>query len=46
VKTHPLITQETLEQYHTDKLKISVLLFDENRKSERRALAIAVGHSR
>ena len=32
-ETHPLITQETLEQYHTDKLKISVLLFDEIEKA-------------
>src|SRR5207302_2616172 len=32
-ETHPLITQETLEQYHTDKLKISVLLFDEVEKA-------------
>ncbi len=33
LETHPLITQETLEQYHTDKLKISVLLFDEIEKA-------------
>ena len=32
-ETHPLITQETLEQYHTDKLKISFLLFDEIEKA-------------
>src|SRR6266850_315158 len=32
-ETPPLITQETLEQYHTDKLKISVLLFDEIEKA-------------
>ena len=32
-ETHPLITQETLEQYHTDELKISVLLFDEIEKA-------------
>ena len=28
-ETHPLITQETLAQYHTEKLKLSFLLFDE-----------------
>src|SRR5436853_2676909 len=28
-ETHPLITQEALEQYHTEKLRISFLLFDE-----------------
>jgi len=31
-ETHPLITQEALEQYHTEKLKISFLLFDEIEK--------------
>jgi ATP-dependent Clp protease ATP-binding subunit ClpB len=31
--THPLITEETLSQYHTDKLKLSFLLFDEIEKS-------------
>jgi ATP-dependent Clp protease ATP-binding subunit ClpB len=32
-ETHPLITQQALEQYHTDKLKISFLLFDEIEKA-------------
>ena len=32
-ETHPLITQETLEQYHTDQLAISFLLFDEIEKA-------------
>jgi ATP-dependent Clp protease ATP-binding subunit ClpA len=32
-ETHPLITQEALEQYHTDDLKISFLLFDEIEKA-------------
>jgi len=32
-ETHPLITQEALSQYHTDKLKISFLLFDEIEKA-------------
>jgi ATP-dependent Clp protease ATP-binding subunit ClpB len=32
-ETHPLITQEALSQYHTEKLKISFLLFDEIEKA-------------
>lgn len=32
-ETHPLITQEALTQHHTDKLKISFLLFDEIEKA-------------
>ncbi len=32
-ETHPLITQDTLAQYHTDKLKLSFLLFDEIEKA-------------
>ena len=32
-ETHPLITQEALEQYHTEKLRISFLLFDEIEKA-------------
>jgi ATP-dependent Clp protease ATP-binding subunit ClpB len=32
-ETHPQITQEALAQYHTDKLKISFLLFDEIEKA-------------
>lgn len=32
-ETHPLITQAGLAQYHTDKLKISFLLFDEIEKA-------------
>lgn len=32
-ETHPLITQEALAQYHTDKLKISFLLLDEIEKA-------------
>src|ERR1700757_163112 len=31
--THPVITEETLSQYHTDKLKLSFLLFDEIEKA-------------
>ena len=32
-ETHPLITQEALNQWHTDKLKLSILLFDEIEKA-------------
>jgi ATP-dependent Clp protease ATP-binding subunit ClpB len=32
-ETHPLLTQEALNQWHTDKLKLSVLLFDEIEKA-------------
>jgi ATP-dependent Clp protease ATP-binding subunit ClpA len=32
-ETHPLITQESLAQFHTDKLKLSFLLFDEIEKA-------------
>jgi ATP-dependent Clp protease ATP-binding subunit ClpB len=32
-ETHPMITQEGLAQYHTEKLKISFLLFDEIEKA-------------
>jgi ATP-dependent Clp protease ATP-binding subunit ClpA len=32
-ETHPLITQEALAHYHTEKLKLSFLLFDEIEKA-------------
>ncbi len=32
-ETHPLITQEALDQYHTDTLKVSLILFDEIEKA-------------
>src|ERR1700683_1096774 len=32
-ETHPLITQEELSKHHTDKLKLSFLLFDEIEKA-------------
>src|ERR1700726_754485 len=32
-ETHPLLSQETLNQYHTDKVKISFVLFDEIEKA-------------
>ncbi len=32
-ETQPLITQEVLDQYHTDKVKLSLVLFDEIEKA-------------
>lgn len=32
-ETHPLLSQETLSQYHTDKVKLSFVLFDEIEKA-------------
>jgi len=32
-ETHPLLTQETLNQHHTDTVKLSLLLFDEIEKA-------------
>lgn len=32
-ETHPLITQEALARYHTDRVKLSILLFDEIEKA-------------
>jgi len=32
-ETHPLLTQEAINQWHTDKLKVSLLLFDEIEKA-------------
>lgn len=32
-ETHPLITQEALDQYHTESLKLSLVLFDEIEKA-------------
>ncbi len=32
-ETHPLLSQETLDQYHTDKIKLSFVLFDEIEKA-------------
>jgi ATP-dependent Clp protease ATP-binding subunit ClpA len=32
-ETHPMITQERLSLYHTDKVKLSVILFDEIEKA-------------
>src|SRR5262245_57257210 len=32
-ETHPLLTQEALNQFHTDKMKLSFVLFDEIEKA-------------
>jgi ATP-dependent Clp protease ATP-binding subunit ClpB len=32
-ETHPLLTQQAIDQFHTDKLKLSILLFDEIEKA-------------
>ena len=32
-ETHPLLSQEVLNQYHTEKVKISFVLFDEIEKA-------------
>src|SRR5437016_5211997 len=32
-ETHPLLTQEALNQFHTEKIKLSLLLFDEIEKA-------------
>src|SRR5437868_15249326 len=32
-ETHPLLTQEALNQWHTDRIKLSILLFDEIEKA-------------
>jgi len=32
-ETHPLLSQETLNQYHTETLKLSIVLFDEIEKA-------------
>jgi len=38
-ETHPLITQEDVAKIHTEKLKLSFLLFDEIEKGQRRPYA-------
>src|SRR5260370_41452301 len=42
-ETHPLLTQDALNQWHTDRLKLTLLLFDAIEKA-RRALAAASRH--
>ncbi len=42
---HSLITQEALAQYHTEKLKISFLLFDEIEKASGALWQLLAGNS-
>ncbi len=42
-ETQPLITQESLAQYHTDKLKLSFLLFDEIEKASEALWQLLLG---
>ncbi len=44
-ETHPLLTQEALNQWHTEKLKLSILLFDEIEKASDALVAAAAWHS-
>jgi ATP-dependent Clp protease ATP-binding subunit ClpB len=42
-ETHPLITQDALKQFHTDKLKVSFLLFDEIEKASHALWQLLLG---
>src|SRR5258708_19623925 len=42
-ETHPLLTQEALNQWHTEKLKLSILLFDEIEKASDSLWQLLVG---
>src|ERR1700747_2753417 len=42
-ETHPLLTQEALNQWHTEKLKLSILLFDENEKASEALWQLLLG---
>jgi len=44
-ETHPLINQEELAKSHTDKLKLSFLLFDEMKRPSDSLWAVAPGHA-
>ena len=43
-ETHPLLSQEVLNQYHTDKIKLSFVLFDEIEKASDASVEPAAGH--
>ena len=45
-ETHPLLSQEVLNQYHTETMKLSFVLFDEIEKASRCAVEPAARHSR
>src|ERR1035437_6901928 len=42
-ETHPMLTQEALDQYHTDGLKLSILLLDEIEKSSDALWSLLLG---
>src|ERR1700690_2024814 len=42
-ETHPLLTQEALNQWHTDRLKLSVVLFDEIEKASDALWSLLLG---
>src|SRR5271167_3305209 len=42
-ETHPLLTQEAINQWHTDKLKLSILLFDELEKASNALWQLLLG---
>jgi ATP-dependent Clp protease ATP-binding subunit ClpB len=42
-ETHPLLTQEALNQWHTDTMKLSILLFDEIEKSSDTLWSLLLG---
>lgn len=42
-ETHPVLTQDALAQYHTEKLKISFLLFDEIEKASNAVWQLLLG---
>src|SRR6516164_9595778 len=45
-ETHPMITQEVLEQHYTEKVKVSVVLFDEIEKASDSLWQLLLGNSR
>jgi len=42
-ETHPLLTQEALDQYHTESLKVTILLFDEVEKASDALWSLLLG---
>src|SRR5271170_5500808 len=42
-ETHPMLTQEALDKFHTDKMKLSVLLFDEIEKASDALWSLLLG---
>lgn len=42
-ETHPMFTQETLDKYHTDTVKLSIVLFDEIEKASDALWSILLG---